>query len=80
MEQKYKDSTEKVFSNVHEILHDSAFQFEDSRTKDPRKKTVQSFQVAIDDKMLLDEVCRSNSSTASAFLRGCVEALVEDYR
>jgi hypothetical protein len=65
--------------NVHEILHDNAIAFDAEKSYDPRKKTIQSFSIPIEDKIKLDTICRANASDASKFLRGCVKALIEDY-
>ncbi len=70
--------TEK-FRSVHELLHDAAIGIDEARPIHPKPRTIQSFQVALDDKQKLDEICRSNSSTASAFLRACVSELIKDY-
>jgi hypothetical protein len=67
------------FKNIHELLHESAFGFDGAKPIYPRARTIQSFQIAVEDKEKLDQICRTNSSTASAFLRACVAELIKDY-
>jgi predicted DNA-binding protein len=74
---------------LHEVLQDagyqemmfqssSEYQYEGCRQV-TRKPYVQSFQLEQLLKEQLDVICRSNGTTASAFLRECCRRLVSEY-
>lgn len=61
--------------NVHEVLQDAFIESEAERTE----WVTQSFRIPLPLKKMCEEICKSNGTDASKFLRKCCETLVRDY-
>lgn len=67
-----------------DLLYSSTGQYDEDgisrlKTPDDREIATQSFQLLRARKVLLDDICRNNNTTASAFLRECTYRLLEEY-
>jgi hypothetical protein len=67
-------------ASYQEMMFQSGADYQrEGRKNRERKSFVQSFQIERRLKDILDEICRSNGTTASAFLRECCRRLVSEY-
>lgn len=67
-----------------ELLYQSTEQYDEDKiarlkTKLDRDIATQSFQLLRSKKNTLDDICRANNTTSSAFLRECVYKLLTEY-
>lgn len=63
-----------AFKNVHEILTLSSQEPRGTEPKEPY-----TMRMADDRRKLAEEICERNSSGLAAFLRGCMDELINGY-
>lgn len=68
------------FKNLHECLQNSAIDLLlIPKQSEDKIHATQTFQIPKDLKMFVDDICKQNATTTSAFLRSCCLALFSEY-
>jgi hypothetical protein len=77
MDMPTKNYTEEKLQTVHECLDEAA---QDGATAESDNSMVQgSYRAPANIKALAEDICKTNGTSASAFIRKCLERLVKDY-